>query len=530
MKIIRNIFLVSLIFFVSLTLYCSSKNGWLPLVHGPYYFSIAKSLFHYNEINHFAIYPPVQSLVYTLQIGISFFEYLIFFISEKYWYIIFYLVISIIWVIFFEEFLNFKTKLLSKTDKYLLFTILFLQPYNLNQLGNFSNEALYFPLLLYFYFSFFRLLVLGKANNLYWFIFSIFIIFGIYFRLHHSVLCINFFIFSVILKNKKISTGLIFLGIVNVIVFYLVIKNTYLDTVFSDHLNYFNNSIPSVENFNLKTNLSVYLEKFFIIITYPFLLTKFTDNNIIYYLVGLIVSSLMFHGYRNMRKENNIFNLYNLIFFSLSTIFVLLLPPFEYSYVLPFSFIIFIYSFLGFKNLIPKFYKIFFKITLALGIVFIIINYLFINSSLIEGHEYRKFVQLLKKNYIQEQQNRGVFYLADDAHDHFEDFYWQNKNKEPFCQLKKVSISECMKVQKKDNDIFIYIIGKNLEQLTKHYGIYLKENFNLEEDINPFIKKLLMEFNKEASSDYVLDRIKKEQYFYYILLRKKSLIKDYVIE
>ena len=89
MNLLRYIFLFSLISFISFASYCASKNGWLPLVHGPYYFSIAKSLFHYNEINQFAIYPPVQSLVYTLQIGISFFEYLIFQITEKYWYICF---------------------------------------------------------------------------------------------------------------------------------------------------------------------------------------------------------------------------------------------------------------------------------------------------------------------------------------------------------------------------------------------------------------------------------------------------------
>ena len=177
MTALRNIFLLFFILFVSLGVYCASKNGWLPLVHGPYYFSIAQSLFHYNEINQYAIYPPVQTLVYTLQIGISFFEYFIFFISEKYWYLIFYFLTSLVWVIVFCEFLKLKINFLSKVDKYLLFTILFFQPYNLNQLGNFSNEALYFPSLLYFFFSFFRHI---KSNNFkisyYWIAFSIFLL------------------------------------------------------------------------------------------------------------------------------------------------------------------------------------------------------------------------------------------------------------------------------------------------------------------------------------------------------------------
>ena len=163
--------------------------------------------------------------MYTLQIGISFFEYLIFFITEKFWYIPFYCIISAIWVIAFNEFLKLNLKYLDKIDKYLIFSIFFLQPYNLNQLGNFSNESLYFPLLLYFYFSFFRF-SFSKINiNLYWIAFSIFIIIGVYFRLHHVVICINFFIFSLFLKKKDLSFFIIFLGIINIAVFYLVIKH-----------------------------------------------------------------------------------------------------------------------------------------------------------------------------------------------------------------------------------------------------------------------------------------------------------------
>ena len=361
MNLLRYIFLFSLISFISLAVYCSSKNGWLPLVHGPYYFSIAKSLFHYNEINQFAIYPPVQSLVYTLQIGISFFEYLIFYITEKYWYIIFYFITSLIWVINFNELLKFKSNSFNKIDKYILFTIFFLQPYNLNQLGNFSNEALYFPCLLYFYFSFFRIFTTNKVNNIYLFAFSIFIIFGVYFRLHHAIVCINFFIFSIFLKNKRLSLGIIILGILNLIVFFLIIKNTYLNFVFYEHLDYFNNNIstnPDTELFKVSVNL---IEKLFIIITYPLLLTKFTNNTYIYYLFGIFILFLMFLGFRIFSKENKLFNYYSVTYFILSTIFVILLPPFEYSYILPFSFIIFIYSFVGFKMLLPKFYIYFFE-------------------------------------------------------------------------------------------------------------------------------------------------------------------------
>ena len=159
----------------------------------------------------------------------------------------------------------------------------FLQPYNLNQLGNFSNEALYFPCLYIFILVFSEYLQTNKVNNIYLFAFSIFIIFGVYFRLHHAIVCINFFIFSIFLKIKD-YLRIIILGILNLIVFFLIIKNTYLNFVFYEHLDYFNNNIstnPDTELFKVSVNL---IEKLFIIITYPLLLTKFTSNTYIYYL------------------------------------------------------------------------------------------------------------------------------------------------------------------------------------------------------------------------------------------------------
>ena len=162
--------------------------------------------------------------------------------------------------------------------------------------------------------------------------------------------------------------------------------------------------------------------------------------------------------------------------------------------------------------------------------IFITVNYLFINSSLIEGHEYRNFIRDLKKNYIIEHQDMGVFYLANDAHDHFEDFYWQNKKKEPYCQIKIVTISECKKIQQKVDDKFIYIVGNYIENLSKEYGFILNENFNLDSDVKPFLKSLISSFNQNHNEKYILDKIYKSQYFYYILLRKNSLPKNYVFK
>ena len=458
---LNDITLWAIILFISIGLYCASSNGFLPLVHGPYYYSIAQSLFHNGEINFYAIYPPVQSMVYTLQIGNSYLEYLIFFISEKYWYQIFYAIISLAWVIAINEFLKFESKDILKIDKYILSFIFFFQPYNLNQIANFSNEALYIPILIYFYFSFFRYVTTEKKNYLYIVLFSLFIIFGVFFRLHHAVLCINFFIFSLYLKKKRIIFGLILIGLLNIIFFALIIYYTELYNVFIDHFNYANENV-AVGSYNFSfSNILTYLEKFFKILSYPILLSKFTNNQFVIYVFGIFFLSLILYSYILLQKNNKDFNFFNLNYLILSIIFVLWLPPFEYSYILPFSFLLFFYCFVGFKKIFKEYYI---KLLIILSIVFFILtatNYFFLGQKYIEGFEYRKFIKDIKINYPKNDEDKVLYYITEDLFDHIEDFYWQQKIKRPFCQL-IVKVEECTRVQETHADYNeIIIIGKN---------------------------------------------------------------------
>ena len=460
-NILNIITLWSILFFVSLGLYCASSNGYLPLVHGPYYFSIAQSLFYNQEINYYAIYPPVKSLVYTLQIGISYIEYLILHISEKYWYLIFYAITSLMWIIAIIEFFKFESKNILKADKVILAFTFFFQPYNLNQLANFSNEAIYFPFLIYFYFSFFRYVTTKNKNYYYITLFSLFVIFGIFFRLHHVILCINFFIFLFYLKNKKIIFGILFLGLLNIIIFAIVINSTYLETVFNDHLAYVGSNTGSTSIDISISNGIVYLEKFFKIITYPILLNKFTNNQFIMYLFGIIFSSVILYGYILFQKNNKKFNFFSLVYLFLSIIFVLLLPPFEYTYILPFSFLLFLYCFVVFKKIFKDAYINIFIILVLISSSLTAANYFIFGKNNVEGFEYRIFMKDIKENYPKETQNQIIFYAAEDVFDHIEDFYWQQKYKRPYCQL-TVKISECRWVQKANiNFDQVIVIGKN---------------------------------------------------------------------
>ena len=509
--LLNAITLWTIIFFISLGLYCASSNGYLPLVHGPYYFSIAQSLFYNGEINFYAIYPPVQTMVYTLQIGISYLEYLIFFISEKYWYQIFYAITSLAWIIAINEFLKFESKDIQKIDKYILSFIFFLQPYNLNQLANFSNEAFYIPILIYFYFSFYRYTTSEKKNYFYIILFSLFIILGVFFRLHHVVLCINFFIFSLYLKNKKIIFGLIFIGLINIIFFAITIYFTELDKVFIDHFNYTNKNVIVGSNDFLFSNIFFYLEKFFKILSYPILLSKFTENQTITYIFGIFFLSLILYSYFSLQKNNKDFNFFNLSYLILSIIFVLWLPPFEYSYILPFSFLLLFYCFIGFKKIFKDYY------TKAFIILFIIMstltttNYFFLGQKYVEGFEYRKFIKDIKSNYPKKyDMDKNIYYISDDLFDHIEDFYWQQINKRPFCQL-IVKIEECAKVQEVDaNWNSIIIIGKSPLNLTD-YGVD-QSKFKTGEGIN---KNKLLEIIKIVSVKLKLSEFEAEFKEYY---------------
>ncbi len=504
---LHNSAFVSVVFFISLSLYCASENGYLPLVHGPYYFSIAKSLYHYNEINFYAVYPPIESLVYTLQIGISFVEYLTFFVSEKYWFLIFYLLTSLTWLLVFKEFIKFQNTNINITDKYILFFLFFFQPYNLNQIANFSNEAFYFPILIYFYFSFYRKSISNKLSNSYLIFLSAFIILGVYFRLHHVVVCINFFIFTLFLKDIKKILFILLIGILNLIIFYWIMHYTNLNSVFYDHVNYVEKSM------GLLHFIQTFIYKFFLIMSYPILIEKFISNSILFYLVGIIFLIILIIGF--VKNKSNSFNFYNLSYLILSILFVISLPPFEYSYILPFSFVIFYYCFVSFKNFFQKNYIKLFLCIIGFSFLTLVTVYFFVPTQNVEGFTYRKYIKDIKNNYIEDKDQPYLLtYAIDDIFDHVEDFYWQNDSKKPFCQI-SVKFDECKNIQEIDNVEIIKIIGKNYHNintiLKKKYKNPDIETFNKEEQIPEMIA------NKLNFSDYKLEKIYVSDYWYYYL-------------
>ena len=137
-------------------------------------------------------------------------------ISSNYWYLVFYLFHGIFWFLALQEIKNFSHKNSILGINYLLLTfIIYIQPYNINQTAAFSNEAIYYPLLIYFIFYFFgnfeNLNFYSKKNKFKFIFLVLFLTIGTIFRLHNIIL-FGTFIFSLLFfTNKKIYKQLILL-------------------------------------------------------------------------------------------------------------------------------------------------------------------------------------------------------------------------------------------------------------------------------------------------------------------------------
>ena len=157
-KFRKEYFFFILFFIFGIVLYLlSTKFNILAVHHGPYYYFIAESLINKEGLVPSVKLFPSQLDLLTPQIGVVFVIYISKLISSNYWYVIFYLFHAFFWFLVLLEIKNFSQKNKFLGINYLLLTlIIYIQPYNLNQTAAFSNEAIYYPLLIYFTFYFFE--------------------------------------------------------------------------------------------------------------------------------------------------------------------------------------------------------------------------------------------------------------------------------------------------------------------------------------------------------------------------------------
>ena len=467
-----SIFLALGIFFYRL----ASENIF-PLVHGPYYFSIALSLLQNSSLDYYALYPWTSELVYTLQIGISIVQYICLIITKKYWFIIFYIISSLGWLLAYKEFKKLSLFNLNSIDYFILIFLFFLQPYNINQLANFSNEAIYIPFLIYSFF-----LIFNNKNSLgSLLIFSLFIIFGIFFRIHHAVFCFSVFLYFALIKDYGKLKFIFCLGLLKIFLFLFVIFNTSLNSVFFDHIDFINITLSDFfntegfvndphetddMNFSIKENkiLSL-LFKFLTIISSPLLTNKFISNEYIAFLVNLICSIIVIFSIFEIRKTNYKLFILTLIYLFFSSLFILILPFFEYSYQLPYSFLIILSVYLFIKKYLGKYFYSISLFIFLIAFMFLTSIYLgYYKIKNIEIYNNRVHVEKIKKLYELYSPNHNIYYAHNTMYHHIEDYFW-HKDKKPFCKL-NATLKSCIILLNKNkfqNVIIIHKLKRNIK-------------------------------------------------------------------
>lgn len=509
-----------LFFFSSIVFFQLSKYNFFPVAHGPYYFSFAESM--YNDLGIFSYWtiPQDPKLVYTFQIGISFIIYVcLLILGIDFWYLLFYFLSSVVWVLSYNQLEKFLNRLkFNKYEAFLLILVLFFQPYNLNQIATFSNEVIYFPVIIMSFFLFINILDEADQRNIkiLYFIFVLFFIFGIFFRVHHVTFLASLFIFIIFYQRKYFYNYLIF-SFLTLIVFILILLFTPLSNSLAmaksilftslDNLNltslYNNSFFEKNENLelgmgyiNYETILISFVDRISNIFTYPILLEKFTNSIFIKSLFLIFFLFLNYLGFRYIKKISINYFRFSIIYLFLSILFLYFLPFFELSYVLPISFIFFINLFIVIKLIFKEnLSKIIITSSLLFVAIITIIYSGIIKTKGIEIYGNRGLTENIKKFYVNYPYKNNLFYATPDVYFTFELHYWHSGSR--VC-LSGLSLEDCRVKRGIDNySNVIFLFNENEEILN-----------------NPVYKNFLI------NNDFNINKIYKNNFINYYLRRK----------
>ncbi len=397
-KIKKEYFFFTTFFLSGIILYLfSTKFHIFAVHHGPYYYYIAESL-----LNNQGFLPSVKLFpsdidIVTPQIGVSIVIYISKLISSNYWYLVFYLFHGIFWFLALQEIKNFSDKNSDLGINYLLLTfIIYIQPYNLNQTAAFSNEAVYYPLLIYFIFYFFgnfKNLNFYSKNKIKFLFLFLFLIIGTIFRLHNIIL-FGTFIFSLLFfTNKKLYKHLIlliFLKCLFLFCFYyfgnikgpfLIIKKIFTFFIIDNNpLEFHSQNIKSdIISFNDTINPSKYfsIERaniFLSTFSSPLPLVKIFKNQNILLLVNLTFLLLFVYSLLKLKIYNQ-FKYIISTYYLFSSIFIFFLPMNEGSYYLPVSFLNIFIFYCFFKKIFKKYFEILTILSLVVSVSFFSLIY-----------------------------------------------------------------------------------------------------------------------------------------------------------
>ena len=477
LKTLNNIYFKIFFFIliiISLSLYLSFQ-GIISFTHGPLYYYLAEGMYDYKEFTSTIFAIPTNDFIHP-QMGIIFIHYFGILIFGKNKFFLFYIILSsLLWLcVFYNLYKKKEFKIFTKHEKIILFTLIFLQPYNINQLSNFSNESIYLPSLILIFFFILDLLQ-GDKNKIKIVFILIFLFLGSFFRIHNIVFFISLIFFLLVLKKYKLFLNTILIFILSLIFKIFIIWNFF--PLVADNLIYwFKSFIHSLTFVNpgeyskesnwflsnsFRDNLLLRLNNGLSIFTFFLFLKKFFANyQFIIFLISLFFTFIFLKSsYIVSNKINKNFNLLSIIFIFFSFSFIFLLPIFEYSYLLPTSFIIIIYFFLFIKVLFRLNILKLFYLTAPIYSIFIIIIFLVIRTSNIESFYYRDTYNEFKDIIKNVDKNRTLFYINFEKYLTMPEFYrWVLDDK--ICNY-QMNSDECSKLTNKEK--IVNIIIKNLD-------------------------------------------------------------------
>lgn len=487
----KNYYIFFLILFSTSLLLFLSFNGHWTISHGPLYYFIAEGLYENGTFNSNILTIPRENDIFTIQIGVSFFIYIgLVIFGKNLWFIFIIFAISTIWYFCYISIYNFTKKInFTFKDTLFLFILIFFQPYNLNQIACFSNESIYFPSLIISFFTIIKICNEEKVSKVeYLFTLCVFL-FGVFFRVHNIIYILSILIFFLYLKKIKFLKIFIIFTIIKIVIIILSLKFTNIQDslpliieVAKEMFNQLKNISSQGElNFIETKDAKLYLLKASNALSlYSFFLfiNKFSDN---FYLNFIISSSFfllfLFCFKKNISKSNHKnFYYFGLIFSILSSLFVYLIPMFEYSYLLPSSFFIIINYYSYFKMCLKKyFYKNLIILSILYSALFGLIFTGAVKLKNVEVYKYRNFFYNLKKDLSKIEYNDLVYFDKEDQKVSFQELY-RFFIPQKICNF-NLTPDECLKLKNINFSNRIFVIKTDGSMLnTNKFKLYKIKN------------------------------------------------------
>lgn len=344
---------------------------------GVLYYSAADYFLTYKTlVDPTRTFETIIRSIPTTQIAIIF--YLIFLksISQNYWIIIYVFIFSLIWANLFSKLLYFSKKNFSSNNNlYIFFPLIIFFNYDyIISASSFYNELFYYPFLIFSFLKIHNSLQKNKDIFDKSFLFSIFLLLGVTFRIQHMAFLAALALYFVYFKQFKNFFKILFFIFFSILIVLLMQK--FLSLVDTTNLINFIDGKPVVSDPNegwfgkfililknqisqldfdlLLKNLKVQLSLFNHFLNLPKIIDYNLPNNfsiiseILYGLISFLIILLMFFSFRNFRFQK--FKIILLLYIFFTIIFLFLLTDHSSRYFLLVNFCILFFLFDYFNN------------------------------------------------------------------------------------------------------------------------------------------------------------------------------------